>query len=106
MVDPTLVPSLPSTLAESASAYTTVPAPGLGFLLEPTHVFLLPPIEYELLWEEESMPELPQWFRRFLNMPVPPWFQTPAHAFEFTTKGQFTKARVGEVGEMLGHCEN
>nr|XP_044614410.1 fas apoptotic inhibitory molecule 3 isoform X1 [Equus asinus] len=42
--------------------------------------------EYELLWEEESMPELPQWFRRFLNMPVPPWFQTPAHAFEFTTK--------------------
>ncbi|KAF5916565.1 hypothetical protein HPG69_005360 [Diceros bicornis minor] len=64
--------------------------------------------EYKLLWEEEPMPESPPWLQRLLNMQIPPWFQMPAHAssFEFISKGQFTPARVGEVGEMLRHCEN
>lgn len=41
-------------------------------------------------------------------MPMPAWLHVPelASSLEFTSKGQFTKEKVGEVGEMTWHCEN
>jgi hypothetical protein len=67
----------------------------------------LPPIEYEPFWEEEPIPEPPKLFHKFLHLQVPTWFQTVAQTnSEIISKGQSTKAREEEKGEMLWYCEN
>ncbi|VFV26009.1 Hypothetical predicted protein [Lynx pardinus] len=44
--------------------------------------------EYDPFWEDELMPEPPRWLHKFLQRPMPPWFQMPAHAdsLEFIPK--------------------
>ena len=85
-----------------------VPPPGLRLTPETTNGLLLPLVVYEPSWEEAPTPEPPAWFHRFLQMHMPPWFQMPAHAssLEFISKGQFPKARAGEVGEILCYCDS
>lgn len=96
-----------STLSQPQLTPAVSP-PGLRLMLETTNGLLLPLVVYEPSWEEEPMPEPPAWFNRFLQMHLPPWFQMPAHAssLTFMSKGQFSEARAGEVGEILCCCES
>lgn len=64
----------------------------------------MPPAEFDPFWEEEPFPP---WSRKVPPMEMLPWFQEPvlASSLEVLSQGQYPKAGVGGVVEVIGRCE-